>query len=89
MAKKCAAGHKSCTGRGPYCVAPGRAAEIDAQARSGENWASIVAYGPGCICGAGQRTLDAAIGLKGALTDPRGLCARHPGGSVHGSPEGA
>ena len=66
-----------------------RNAQIAADARSGRNWAEEAGYGPTCICGAGQRTVDAALALKAPLTQPTGLCTAHPGGSVWAStPEG-
>ena len=62
-----------------------RGAQIAADARLGTNWAERVNYGPACICGAGQRTNEAALALKAPLTAPSGMCARHPGGSVWAS----
>lgn len=59
-----------------------RLAQIRADARSGRNWAEETAYGPACICGAGLRTRVAALALKGAYGQPKGLCARHPGKSI-------
>lgn len=32
-------------------IEPERLAEIQADARSGRNWASEVGYGPACLCG--------------------------------------
>lgn len=59
-----------------------RIAEIRADARSGRNWAEEASLGPACICGAGQRSIDAAVALKSPMASPQGMCARHPGGSV-------
>ena len=84
--KKCLAGHEGCEKCNLHCCAiePVRGAEIAAQARSGASWARQLAYGPGCICGAGTRTLEAATALKGeGPGTPTGRCAAHPGGTVH------
>ena len=66
-------------------VSPARAQEIRDQARSGRNWAEEKSAGPGCICGAGQRTNTAALALKGLYAAPSGMCAVHSGGSVWAS----
>lgn len=69
-----------------------RGDQIREDARSGRNWAEAEAassnsptgpYGATCICGAGRRTLFAATALQGVHGRPTGLCARHPGGTVH------
>lgn len=65
-----------------------RLAEIRADARSGRNWAAEAAEGPACACGAGWRTLTAAIALKGVHGVPTGLCYRHRGGTVQRNPQG-
>lgn len=65
-----------------------RVEQIRRDARSGRNWARETGTPPACICGAQQRTLDAAIALKGLLGKPTGGCSRHPGGSVWSPPEG-
>lgn len=62
-----------------------RLAQIREDAHSGRNWAQETAYGPACICGAGGRTNQAALALKGVHGRPSGMCARHPGGSVWAS----
>lgn len=38
-------------------------------------WAEEVAYGPACLCGAGERTLQAARALGPG--NPIGRCQRH------------
>lgn len=43
-------------------------------------WAEENAYGPACVCGAGERTLMAARALGSG--DPTGECYRHPGGMM-------
>ena len=80
---KCGVGHKGCTCGMMCCqVTAERGAQIAQDARSGRNWAEEKSDGPGCICGAGERTLYAATALQGVHGRPSGMCAVHPGGTV-------
>jgi hypothetical protein len=80
---QCAKGHKGCTCSMMCCsVTDERAEQIKADAQSGRNWAEETAYGAACVCGAGLRTLTAALALRGVHGVPTGLCDRHPGGHV-------
>lgn len=69
-------------------ISPERLAEIQADARSGTNWAAEHGYGATCACGAGWRTQEAAVALKGVHGIPTGLCYRHQGGTVQRNPQG-
>lgn len=75
--KSCACSMSCCS------VTVERNAQIALDARSGHNWAEEKGDGPGCICGAGTRTLLAATAFKGVHGQPAGRCAVHPGGTVH------
>lgn len=57
-----------------------RAAQIAADARSGINWASTVAYGPACVCGAFHE--GSTVSSWGRLVY-KGACYRHE--TVRGS----
>jgi len=92
---KCQVGHKGCTCGMMCCqVTDERGAEIAADARSGRNWAEetkatpVGAYGPTCICGAGERLQRAALAFRGLHGVPTGRCPRHPGGTVARKSEG-
>lgn len=69
-------------------ISPERLEEIRASAHSGANWASLVDYGPACVCGAGERTYMAGIAFRGEHGVPTRDCSRHQGGTVERKPEG-
>lgn len=55
-------------------IDPDRAEEIRVSARSGENWASQVGYGPACTCGAFK---EGSTVTSWGVEVQKGRCERH------------
>lgn len=55
-------------------VSPERDEEIRRDARSGTNWASLVGYGPSCLCGAFP---GYPMTTSQGQVVPKGVCHRH------------